>query len=69
MKLYAISYAHRGGRAAKKGSNDVLIVELYAGNKMHGMVTLNEYNNEMVYSKLEGNNFVPVYRDKLKGTT
>ena len=69
MKLYAKSYANTGGRMASKGSNDVLIVELYNGNYYQGMLTMNVHNNELVYNKFENNAFIPVYREKLRDKT
>lgn len=69
MKLYAKIQASRGGREAVKGDDDVITVSLFVGNKMQGILTLNSYNNELVYSTLGNNEFIPVYREQLKGKT
>jgi len=68
MKLYAKSYAPQG-RVASKGSNEVITIELYSGNYMQGILTLNAYNNELVYSTRQNNELVSVYREELKGKT
>lgn len=66
MKLYAKIHASDNKRIVSKASNDVLVVELYNGNHMQGILALNCDSNELVYSKLENNAFIPVYREKLK---
>jgi hypothetical protein len=66
MKLFSKMYSNVGGRVVTKGSNDILIIELYNGNYMQGMLTMNIFRNELVYNKLDNNAFVPVYREKLK---
>ena len=69
MRLYAKCASSEGGRRVSKGSNDVLNIELYNGNNIQGLLTLNIYNNELIYSTFKVCEFIPVYREKLKVKT
>jgi len=65
MKLYATTNASEGGRCARKGSNEVLTIELSHGNKYYGFIAMNNSSREIVVNKKQGNEFIPVYRDTL----
>lgn len=65
MKLYATMDSSEGGRTVKKGSNDVLKIQLSNGNSFYGYITMNCNSKEIVIAKKEKNNFTPVFRDKL----
>lgn len=66
MKLFAKTKASDSNRIVSKASDDTLVIELYNGNHMQGILAMNCDDNELVYSKLENNAFIPVYREKLK---
>ena len=43
----------------------ILKIELSHGNSFYGYITMNAGNREIVISKKQGNEFIPVYRDTL----
>ena len=65
MLLYATTTSYEASRPVKKGSNVVLSTMVSYKNRTLGMLVLNADTKEIVYNKLEGNQFVPIYRESI----
>ena len=65
MKLYANISSYEGSRVVKKGSDVVLSVQLFYGNKNIGMLVLNADTKEVIYNQKQGNKYIPVYRETI----
>lgn len=65
-KLYATLSAPETSKVVSKSSNMVLTVHLFKGNSDIGILTMNEYNNEIVFSRRDGNGYTPLFRTEIE---